>query len=131
MTKEEMEYTHRKARTLETLKKCSSQGKSTLRSVHQPLLNIPIDHVVIDELHLLLRVFDVLLRNLLFMAIRLDQHQSTDQHLKALIGVIRSCGVTFDIWHETSGKKNNSDYVWTSLTGRDRKKVLKVCVFYF
>ena len=32
---------------------------------HEPLLNIELDHVILDELHLLLRIVGVLLGNLL------------------------------------------------------------------
>ena len=32
---------------------------------HKPLINIDLDHVVLDELHLLLRVMDVLLNNII------------------------------------------------------------------
>ena len=128
MSKPGSDYTVKLKRTLESLKEGSTaKGKSRLGSLHPPLLKVPtIDHVVVDELHLLLRIFDVLLRNLIFMAIQLDQHQKSDQHLLTLKTAIRSCGVTFEIW-PSDDKKNSSNYEWTSLTGRDRKKVLKVC----
>ncbi len=52
-------------RTLETLKKCSQLPLSKpvderLGSKFPPLLEIDIDHIVVDELHLLLRVMEVL-----------------------------------------------------------------------
>lgn len=40
--------------------------------VEPPLLNVPLDHIVLDELHLLLRFTDVLLSNLLEDAMEWD-----------------------------------------------------------
>ena len=37
-----------------------------------PLLKIPVNHFVLDELHLLLRIFDVLFDNLMALATMLD-----------------------------------------------------------
>ena len=41
-------------RTLSDIKKCAS--KQELSCVHQPLVDIPLENVVLDELHLMLRV---------------------------------------------------------------------------
>lgn len=38
---------------------------SEFSCINQPLLNIPIHHIVLDELHLLLRITDVLVGNLI------------------------------------------------------------------
>ena len=40
-------------------------SKSNFGCIHPPLLNIELSHVLIDELHLLMRICDVLLRNLI------------------------------------------------------------------
>ena len=32
--------------------------------VHDPLLNIPLDHIILDELNLLLRISDILIDNI-------------------------------------------------------------------
>ena len=54
---------------------------------------------VMDELHLMLRIFDVLLRNVIFMAIKQDQLAKTgQQHMELLKAAVQSCGVTFEIW---------------------------------
>jgi hypothetical protein len=37
--------------------------------MNPPLLNIDLDHVVMDELHLLLRVMDILIKNLIMDAV--------------------------------------------------------------
>ncbi|CAB4038959.1 Hypothetical predicted protein, partial [Paramuricea clavata] len=52
-------------RTLEDLKKSATKSsKESYCSVRKPLLNIELDHVIPDELHLLLRIMDVLINNL-------------------------------------------------------------------
>lgn len=45
------------ARTLEEIKKCALS--QTHSCVHQPLLNIPLENIVLDELHLMLRITGV------------------------------------------------------------------------
>ena len=53
-------------RTLEEIKQCASKSKGeNYCCVHQPLINIPLDHIILDELHLMLRVTDVLINNLI------------------------------------------------------------------
>jgi hypothetical protein len=52
-------------RTLEDLKKSATKSsKESSCSVKTPLLNIELNHVIPDELHLLLRIMDVLINNL-------------------------------------------------------------------
>ena len=43
-----------------------------LGSIHPPLLNIELTKVIVDELHLLLRVTDLLIRNLISLAASRD-----------------------------------------------------------
>ena len=83
-------------------------------SVNCPLTAIPVDHMMIDELHLFLRIFDVMLRNLIKMS---------EPHTQQLVAYIRSCGVSFNIWESES---SDGKVEWTSLTGEAKKKVLKV-----
>lgn len=66
-----------KACSLKSLKKCASlsaskPAKERLGSQHSPLIAIDPDHIVLDELHLLLRIMDVLIRNLILEMVRLD-----------------------------------------------------------
>ena len=107
-----------KKRTLES-------PKERLGVKHQPLLNIQLDHVVLDELHLLLRVVDVLLRNLIYMMLKFDQNDGarSSRHLDALIESIRECGISFKFWQSREAGK---PYDWTSLMGTDKKRLLKV-----
>ena len=94
--------------------------------MNMPLLKIPVDHYAIDELHLFLRIFDVLMSNIISLALLMDRtaRDGSKLYLDGLITAIRSCGVTFHTWKE-QGKEQLK---WTSLTGDGRKKVMKVFI---
>ena len=72
MSVEELVYTEKKARPLSTLQEKSHFANKAchqhLGSIHFPLFNIELTKVVMDELHLLLRMTDVLIRNLISLA---------------------------------------------------------------
>jgi hypothetical protein len=96
-------------RTLEDLKKSATKSsKESYCSVKTPLLNIELDHVIPDELHLLLRIMDVLINNLVKDAINWDvsdnwkrkKSEHTNTHLTELKDTIRSCGISFDVWEK-------------------------------
>ena len=71
-----------------------------------PLIKIPIDNIVIDELHLMLHITDVLLRNSVWAMEKLDQDERQqgkqrsrfNNHLDKLINTIRSCRITFRVY---------------------------------
>ena len=52
-------------KTNKEMKLFCSKSKSNFGCIHPPLLKIELSHVVIDELYLLMRICDVLLRNLI------------------------------------------------------------------
>ena len=94
-----------------------------------PLLNIELDHVLLDELHLLLRITDVLLRNIIMMMVKFDRNGPSTNHLQSLVKAVRECGISFSVWetkeeNATSGKVGGYD--WTSLMGRDKRRLLQV-----
>ena len=102
----------------------STSAKANFGSKKAPLLNIETDHYIPDELHLLLRVMDILMRNLIGDAASKDQFAkitggATD-NLALLVKEIQNCGVSFKTWCSKTG-----DLEYTSLTGADMKKVLK------
>ena len=128
--------TSKKARTLQKMKELSAHSYSScarhLGCVLSPLLNIPVDHIVIDELHLLLRIMDVLIRNLILYADSEDhrqkEHHGVESHsVRNLEQAIRSCGVCFQIWKnkEPTGKPIPGSYDWTALSGKHKLLVLK------
>lgn len=103
--------------------------------VETPLLNIPLDHIILDELHLLLRVTDVLLSNLIEDAMEWDDKDdflkkrgdSKGVHLRRLTELINSCGLSFSVWEKKDGDgKGSGKMDWTSLMGNEKKKMLKV-----
>jgi len=91
--------------------------------VRRRLINIDPDHVIPDELHLLLRITDRLIENLISGAKASDRTRDPLQGpmMQRLIAAIRSCGVSFYI---KSVSRDNIEF--TSLTGSDRKKMLKL-----
>ena len=66
-----------------------------------PLLDIDMSNIVVDELHLMLRVTDILIRNLVWAMLLLDmkekQSRRQPQYIDKLLHTIRSCGITFNV----------------------------------
>ena len=97
----------------------ASNGKTAAQhkgSVNRSITTIPLDHIIIDELHLFLRIFDVLLRNLIMIVTVLDKElrDKTAMHLTKLVNCIKCCGVSFNVWESDT---NTSRHEWTFLTG--------------
>ena len=98
------------------------------------LINIELDHVILDELHLLLRVVDVLLKNLGNEVVQWDRDVKMDRNRRDRRGVQReklqfvvrsSCG-SFDIWEKTNADgKEAGSYDFTSLLRNDKKQLLR------
>jgi len=107
-------------------------GNGQFSSSNKPLLNLNLDHIIPDELHLMLRVTDKLIKAVIQTAITYDKHQHWLQRIKhaytvidgtlmtKLIAAIRQCGVSFTVYEDESGKVE-----WTSLLGPDKLKLLK------
>ena len=116
------------ARCLQEIKEMSKKSKDNYGCCEDPLLNIDLDHIIVDELHLLLRVTDVLTSNLVIEAIDWDIEENMENknkqqsHLNMLINSIRSCGVSFDVWKKKMLMAKVHD--WTSLMGNDKKLLL-------
>ncbi len=66
-----------------------------------PLLNIDVDEMIVDELHMMLRVSDVLQRNLIWAMMYRDMEeehaQRPSKYLEELVNKIRSCGISFKV----------------------------------
>ena len=114
-----------------TLEEMVTYGKTSHKycSANVPLLNISPDHIIPDELHLLLRVVDRLLRNIIHEVIEWDSEAATkgtpQNHVSKLITTINSCGVTFSIWQkENADGKSSGIYDWISLMGHEVKLLL-------
>jgi hypothetical protein len=59
---------HPLKRTLEEIRNMAGKKKDNYSCQRHPLLDIDLDHVVLDELRLLLRIMDVLIKNLILDA---------------------------------------------------------------
>ena len=94
---------------------------------HLPLINIDPDNIIPDELHLLLRITDVLINNLIRAAKINDLNHKRNCKLldgpmvNSVINNIRSCGVNFSIWVSEKGP----GFDFTSLMGDSKKALLK------
>lgn len=101
---------------------------------HEPLINIELDHIIVDELHLMLRITDKVLSNLINhsldwdMEVELDRVRGQEKgvHLKRTVEFIRSLGISFNVWEvkNADGTRSSGRYDWTSLMGDDKKKLL-------
>ena len=124
--------------TLAQVTQYVENGKKEFCCINQPLLNIPRDHIVLDEVHLLLRMADVLMNNLIEDAIERDDKESVlmaqrreklerGKHLRKLAETINSCGVKFNVWEKKNADGKGSGTVdWTSLKGDEKRKLLKL-----
>ena len=87
-----------------------------------------MSHVVIDELHLMLRITDVLTENVICEVMERDKRESdkkalNGQYLRALVTAMRDCGISFSVWEKVDADGCGSGkYDWTSLMGMDNKK---------
>lgn len=133
MSKSEQHYESDPLRkTLQKIKEFASKSKGeNYCCVHDPLLNIPLDHIILDELHLLLRISDILIDNIVQDAMQWDDKETwitgkKKVHLDKLIQAINSCGVSFSFWEKGNADgKGSGTGEWTSLMGYDRKTLLK------
>ena len=83
-----------------SLYKDSEQDRN--RCKYHPLLDIELENIMPNELHLLLQITDVMTENLIIAARLHDKRQQRGKLLdgamiKQLIESIKSCGVSFKI----------------------------------
>ena len=98
-----------------------------------PPFDIELDHVVLEELHLMMRITDRLTENIITEVMERDskadflKKRGEDKgiYFKRLISVINDLGITFLVWEKTNADgKGSGSYDWTSLMGSDKKKLL-------
>jgi len=129
MSVEESVYTEKKTRSLSHF--ANKPCQKHLGSIHPPLLNIELTMVVVEWLHLLLWVTDVLIRNLISLAASRDHEEQQrwgecSNHIRQLEQAVQSCKVTFTIWQHVDGdgRPQPGKYDCTSLNGTERLRVL-------
>ena len=97
------------------------------------LINIPLTNIVPDELHLLLRITDRLLQNLIDEVLERDDTadftKSKDQEkgvfISKLVKTINDLGISFAIWNKKNADDSQSqEKHFTSLLGSQKKKLL-------
>jgi hypothetical protein len=91
-----------------------------------------LDRIVLDELHLLLRIGDVLLRNLILevdsIGHRRREHNGEESNgIRELEEAVRACGVSFQIRQnrEPTGKPIPGSYDFTALSGKFKLQVMR------
>lgn len=116
-------------RDLKDLRESAEKKSGNYCCVNPPLLNIELDHIIPDELHLLLRIIG----NLVADAVEWDRSDNWNKkkserkntHVIELTETIRACGISFDIWEKSNADgKGSGTYDFTSLMGSDKKKLL-------
>ena len=83
-------------------------SKDNFGCVNEPLINIPLTNVIPDELHLLLRITDKLLQNVIDEVLERDavedfsktRGQTKGINLSKLVKAINSLGISFAIWNK-------------------------------
>ena len=107
------------------------KGDGKFSGFKKPLLNLDLDHIVPDELHLMLRVTDVLTKALILTAQTYDKHQHKvlcircaykvldGELVRYLIKAIPDSRIYFKVYEDT-GKIDQP-----SLLGPDKLKLFK------
>ena len=61
---------------------------------HKPLLVIPLDHIILDELRLMLKITDILTENFIEDAMQWNDKESSSSTKKRSVEKIRACSKT-------------------------------------
>ncbi|XP_048580720.1 uncharacterized protein LOC125561179 [Nematostella vectensis] len=121
-------------RTIKSLKEWCTKKKENYCCINPPLFEIELDHVILDELHMMLRITDRLTENLIIEVMEKDSKE--DMHkprgeckgigLDKLIKAINDIGIKFNVWEKLNADgKSSKQKDWTSLVGSDKKKLMK------
>ena len=122
-------YNNENMCSLEKMSKCRlSKGIHKVKGcVNPPLIAIKPR---IDELHLFLRISDVLFENLFAELYRLSFRAKTLKtgrcdHVGKAVSAIRKCGVSFNVWmSKEGGRQSRSGMEMTSLNRNEKLKVM-------
>ena len=119
----DMEFYEREEMRRTTSKMNSDAENKKFGSKHRPLINLEPNKIVPDELHLFLRINDILLQNLLDDCRQQDAKAAVlrqkPECVQRLVKQINECGVNFNIWTD----KQSGTEQYTSLTGCDFRKL--------
>jgi hypothetical protein len=95
-------------RTLGKMHKQSKCKSCNHGCIFPPLINIELDHVMADELHLLLRVTDRMFQNVIDEILEMDANDDFNKAngqpkgvlLKKFVDDINALGVKFSVWYK-------------------------------
>ncbi|CAB4016317.1 Hypothetical predicted protein [Paramuricea clavata] len=120
-------------RTLENIKKQCQCKSSNYGCINPALINIDLDHVLADELHLLLRVTDRMLQKVVDEILEKDAIEDFNKPkgqpkgvlLKKFVDDVNSPGVTFSVWYKKNADGFRSNFLeYTILVGAQKKLML-------
>ena len=85
--------------------------------INKPLFNIELDHVILDELHLMMRVTDRLTENIMITEV-MERDGEADMskkrgekkgiYLESLVSTINKIGIPFSIWEKKNADRKGS-----------------------
>ena len=123
-------------RTLEEMKHMCQKKNDNFGCIHPPpppLINIHLDHMVPDELHLLLRRTDRLLQNVIDEILERDSIADFNKPkgspkgllMQQFVKVVNDLGVTFSVWYKKNADGSSSKILdYTSCVGAQKKLLL-------
>ena len=122
-------------RTVENMMSCSLTNSMGCKNLS--LVGLPIQHIIVDELHMMLRITDRLTDNLIQECLDLDLKEkigaltksidNPESHLNSLVNAVRTCGVSFKVWETRDGNgRGTGHFEYSSLVGEEKKKLLKL-----
>lgn len=95
-------------RDLQEIKRLCHCSKDNYGCINEPLLNILLTNVIADELHLLLRITDKLLQNIIDEVLERDAIEDFNKprgrpkevYLTKLVKNINDLGISFSVWNK-------------------------------
>ena len=89
-------WTQDEKRTIKEIKETIKSGtKLNYGCINMPLISLELDHVIPDELHMLLRITDVLIQNLINAATSNDRNKSSIAQSKVYYTVTSLLAYTY------------------------------------
>jgi len=106
-------------RTLEDChKQCSNKTTEKRKGcVNEPLLSIPFDHVIVDTLHLFLRIMGLLFRQIIELVLNNGKKEVLETELERI-------NVPFK-FYEVQSEQGTTETKWTRLDGKDLHNILE------
>lgn len=121
-------------RIMDRIKDLCQCKSSNFGCINLPLINIDLDHVVPEELHLLLRVTDRTLENVVDEMLEKNaiedfnrpRGQPKGALLKKFVEDVNELGITFSMWYKKNADGSSSKVLeFPSLVGAQKKLLLK------